>query len=888
MPSFLKIQGFVFDTQALKDAYLAVPPAARSSNTGYDEAALEALIRYFADWWPSREESLMASPGETLESLSGDEKRELYNEFTKQLARNLEEQYSRDIDQEKFEGFLHRITQQPLPKPLGTFFLRWLWRFSKQLHEYDQTLFSDTDQVESPGESEIDSPDAVGLIPAIHRLPGEYLETKHAQYEGDIKVNQIRFSALEQIRKQGSLSESDLQTFVDEENSKYDTDIMRAFDSFSVLGQLYFDYFRPRVSAYLDDITSALIEEVGIDESTAHVVDFLAPRNILSDDAWFAIYPESRGSKGNAYQLFMGIQWDGVRYGLYVGDDLREDGWQDRVDIDTITETDALTLDLLIDKFDEVLPEYYRLNEIQSVDPPERPPDDVVETVTRQLESAKQVVFYGPPGTGKTFEAKRFAEWWVFDQSDGKPRDEQVESVTFHPSFSYEDFIEGLTAEATEEGDVQYQIEDGVLKRVAERAQRAYDQTQDSKSDSDGFGGSREAPPYVLIIDEINRGNLAQIFGEVITLLEADKRGSFEISLAHSGEQFSLPPNLYVIGTMNTADQSIALVDTALRRRFRFVDFPPNLDVIWQEYQVEARTPTDAVTQPGAAGSRREQLLGASVEAISELNTRILHAPELGKGKQLGHTYLLGHDSAIDVVDAWRYDILPQLEEYYFGQFDRLQNDLLTETGDRLIDWETEQIRSFNAESLYTALCQIARINDPVPLVDGAEVVVSDGDGTSLEAQDSWAAGEKTKEAFRERIQRNLNQQAAERVERLLDVGEDLGWVDTGRGDQYPTAQLKTDDIDPGVGVIQINQDGEMDFRWDWLSGREENSLTPEFIDEAASVFDVIDGYEHTWNPDEEEFESPTLDVAMLSDEEMDALVEGIQSFAQRAANHDE
>jgi 5-methylcytosine-specific restriction protein B len=558
------------------------------------------------------------------------------------------------------------------------------------------------------------------------------------------------------------------------------------------------------------------------------------------------------------------------------------------VDIDTITETDALTLDLLIDKFDEVLPEYYRLNEIQSVDPPERPPDDVVETVTRQLESAKQVVFYGPPGTGKTFEAKRFAEWWVFDQSDGKPRDEQVESVTFHPSFSYEDFIEGLTAEATEEGDVQYQIEDGVLKRVAERAQRAYDQTQDSKSDSDGFGGSREAPPYVLIIDEINRGNLAQIFGEVITLLEADKRGSFEISLAHSGEQFSLPPNLYVIGTMNTADQSIALVDTALRRRFRFVDFPPNLDVIWQEYQVEARTPTDAVTQPGAAGSRREQLLGASVEAISELNTRILHAPELGKGKQLGHTYLLGHDSAIDVVDAWRYDILPQLEEYYFGQFDRLQNDLLTETGDRLIDWETEQIRSFNAESLYTALCQIARINDPVPLVDGAEVVVSDGDGTSLEAQDSWAAGEKTKEAFRERIQRNLNQQAAERVERLLDVGEDLGWVDTGRGDQYPTAQLKTDDIDPGVGVIQINQDGEIDFRWDWLSGREENSLPPQFIDEAASVFDVIDGYEHTWNPDEEEFESPTLDVAMLSDEEMDALVEGIQSFAQRAANHDE
>ncbi len=497
-------------------------------------------------------------------------------------------------------------------------------------------------------------------------------------------------------------------------------------------------------------------------------------------------------------------------------------------------------------------------------------------------------MFYGPPGTGKTFEAKRFADWWVFNQSDGKPRDEQVASVTFHPSFSYEDFIEGLTAEATEGGDVQYQIEDGVLKRVAERAQKAYDQAQESASASDGFSESGSAPPYVLIIDEINRGNLAQVFGEVITLLEADKRGSFEVSLAHSGKQFSLPPNLYVIGTMNTADQSIALVDTALRRRFRFVDFPPDLNVVWQEYNMEANSPTVAVTQPGAAGSRREQLLGASVEAISELNKRILHAPELGKGKQLGHTYLLGHDSAIDVVDAWRYDILPQLEEYYFGQFDRLQNDLLTETGERLIDWKTEQIRSFDAESLYIALCQIARISDPIPLIDTSEVVVSDGDGTSVEAQDSWAAGEKTQEAFRERIRSNLNSEAAERVERLLDIGEDLGWVDTGRGDQFPTAQLKTDDIDPGVGVIQLNQDGEIDFRWDWLSGREENSLTPEFIDDAASVFDEIDGYAHSWNPDEEEFESPTLDVATLTDEEMDALVEGLQSFAQQAANQDE
>lgn len=226
MPSFLTVQGYVFDTQALKDAYLAVPPAARSSESGYDEAALEALLRYFADWWPAREDSLRAPPERTLDSLTGDEKRDLYNDFTRRLAKNLEEQYGRDVDQAKLEGFLHRITEQPLPKPLGTFFLRWLWRFSKQLHEYEQTLFSGAAHHESVDETDISPPEERGLIPAIHRLPGGYLETKRTQYEDEIKVNRIRFNALETIRKEGSLSEEALQAFVDEEQAKYDTALL--------------------------------------------------------------------------------------------------------------------------------------------------------------------------------------------------------------------------------------------------------------------------------------------------------------------------------------------------------------------------------------------------------------------------------------------------------------------------------------------------------------------------------------------------------------------------------------------------------------------------------------------------------------------------------------
>ena len=147
--------------------------------------------------------------------------------------------------------------------------------------------------------------------------------------------------------------------------------------------------------------------------------------------------------------------------------------------------------------------------------------------------------------------------------------------MTFHPAFAYEDFLEGLEADATENGAVDYDIEDGILKRIAKQARQA-------KDAADG-----NPPSYILIIDEINRGNLAQIFGETITLLEADKRDSHTTRLAHSDDEFSIPSNLYVIGTMNTADRSIALVDAALRRRFRFLHFPPDYGVLLDKHNFD-------------------------------------------------------------------------------------------------------------------------------------------------------------------------------------------------------------------------------------------------------------------------------------------------------------
>lgn len=330
------------------------------------------------------------------------------------------------------------------------------------------------------------------------------------------------------------------------------------------------------------------------------------------------------------------------------------------------------------------------------------------EKLQRLLEAKQQLVFYGPPGTGKTFTATRFAEWLRATKDMHVPGTEQIRTVTFHPSFSYEDFLEGFTA-SVEGAEVAYEYADGSLKSIVDDAMTAY-------QNHDGHG---DAPPFMLLIDEINRGNLAKIFGETITLLEADKRkgqpNEITAELAHSGEPFVIPPNLYLIGTMNTADESIALIDTALRRRFRFLTFPPQLEIAMVEhgFTTDGKPDRETLTASIQSGSNRlVQLVASSILALEVLNERILNSPQLGRGKQLGHTYLLNVDSAQDLVDRWQYEILPQLEEYYFGQFDRLKTQLFADRDIGLFDWETNQIAALTPDTVYTSLCAIAGIDE--------------------------------------------------------------------------------------------------------------------------------------------------------------------------------
>lgn len=239
----------------------------------------------------------------------------------------------------------------------------------------------------------------------------------------------------------------------------------------------------------------------------------------------------------------------------------------------------------------------------------------------------RQLIFYGPPGTGKTFVAKAMAKLLT---SLAEPSAERVEIVQFHPAFGYEDFIEGIRPVSRQLEDGRYLVDyppkAGIFRRFCDRAAKDLER------------------PYVFIIDEINRGNIPRIFGELMLLLEYRDQ---EVRLPYSGEAFAIPKNVYLIGTMNTADRSIALVDFALRRRFHFFQF--EADPMLYKRWLEDNRPTVAYLD----------------QLFAELTADAIDDPAF----QIGHSYFM--DAAMTeekLARIWQRSIEPYLVEYFMGQ----------------------------------------------------------------------------------------------------------------------------------------------------------------------------------------------------------------------------
>lgn len=277
-------------------------------------------------------------------------------------------------------------------------------------------------------------------------------------------------------------------------------------------------------------------------------------------------------------------------------------------------------------------------------------PDELVDTYTKAdflsevymsesrydnlvgiLKNKKNIILQGAPGVGKTFTAKRLAYSMM-----GVKDESRIEFVQFHQNYSYEDFMMGYRPV-----DDGFELKYGIFYRFCQKA------------------ASQPERDFFFIIDEINRGNMSKIFGELLMLIEKDYRGK-EITLAYNGLPFSVPKNLYIIGMMNTADRSLAMIDYALRRRFSFFEMEPGFD---SEGFIQYRK------------SLNSETLDELVERVKDLNKEITGDKSLGKGFCIGHSYFCGCDACTDewLHSVVEYDILPMLSEYWFDDTAKLQ-----------------------------------------------------------------------------------------------------------------------------------------------------------------------------------------------------------------------
>lgn len=326
-----------------------------------------------------------------------------------------------------------------------------------------------------------------------------------------------------------------------------------------------------------------------------------------------------------------------------------------------------------------------------------------MESIREVLDRKCQVILYGPPGTGKTYWADRTARELAARKNFGKAADQlskdelfrYVRYCCFHPDYGYENFIEGYWPKESD-GKISFALRDGIFKALC----------QDARNDP--------KKSFYLVVDEINRGDIPRIFGELLTLLEKDKR-EVQLTLPVSREAFSVPSNLYLIGTMNTADRSIALLDTALRRRFGFIELMPDTSLL-----------KDTTVRGIPIGLWLKSLNGKIRKELGQD----------GRNLQIGHSYLMAGGRPVQKLSEFskivQRDIIPLLEEYCYEDYAMLCQLL----GNEIVDEKALRVRS----ELFTG-------GDDDKLVNALLMI-----DPSISASEEAAEGDKAEQTLEESI----------------------------------------------------------------------------------------------------------------------------------------
>lgn len=445
----------------------------------------------------------------------------------------------------------------------------------------------------------------------LKKLDYEYKQRKDITKQ---PVVWLRSSIVEKLLKDVKIDKKVISELKKEITENFEKNVFKAWtSSFRILYQLIFSQHKENTEVYFNKLMDNIRKRLDImDVTKTNLVHFDGAQNQGYDEIWFAIYNKTHKSQKYAYQLYFSVK-NGMRYGLN--------------HMDTRTKSKIISTKKI--KYKELIEFYSSVkNKIINDNSMEKA---MITDFVDILKEQKQIILQGPPGTGKTRLSKQISRFLTNGETEPFISDlkNNVKLIQFHPSYNYEDFVRGIIAITNKNNQVEYKVEDKTLAQFAERAKNDKNQ------------------PYVLIIDEINRADLSSVLGELIYALEYRDEPVESMYEKDGSRELILPSNLYIIGTMNTADRSIGHIDYAIRRRFVFCDVLSDKNVL-DNYP-------------------KGKIL---FEIIEQLFTKDYISPEFEISDiMIGHSYFITNidndENINELSKKFIYQVLPLIKEYF-------------------------------------------------------------------------------------------------------------------------------------------------------------------------------------------------------------------------------